>query len=255
MRLVDTHSHLNTLEHDNLENILNNAERCSVDRIVCIGASKGIDSAKESVALAEAHANIWATVGVHPHDAGEFRNLDELTEYFSHPKVKAIGETGLDFFRDWAPFDAQRELFRHSIEVAKKVGKPLVIHCRDAAAETIETLRSHKADEVGGVFHCYAEDAEFAKQLRELNFLVSFTGNLTFKKAEALRDAAAEIPLEQIMLETDCPFMAPVPFRGKPSEPMHVYQIALRLAEIKGCSLEEVAAQTTKNAETFFGLE
>jgi TatD DNase family protein len=254
MQLIDTHCHLTSLEHQPLDTILANANRCGVNRFVCIGASDGIASAAAAVALAAEHDSIWASIGIHPHDAGDYQTLDLLTPLFEHPCVRAIGETGLDFFRDWAPVEAQRTLFRASIETAISIKKPLIIHCRDAATETLQTLIDLKAEQVGGVFHCYAEDATFAKKLRDINFLVSFTGNLTFKKAHALREAAAAIPLEQIMLETDCPYMAPEPFRGSPSEPMHVYQIALKLAEIKGITLEEVAKRTSSNAERFFGL-
>lgn len=254
MELVDTHCHLNLLEHRPLEQIIADALTHRVTRMLCVGATDGIHSAKVAVDLAERIPEVWASIGIHPHDAGTHRSIEGLEEHLSHPRVVAVGETGLDFYRDWAPQDAQRELFINTIGLAKKHKKPLIIHCRDAQDETLEILKKHKAEEVGGVFHCYPSDAVFAAKLREINFLVSFTGILTFKKATALKEAARQIPLEQIMLETDCPYMAPEPFRGQPSEPMHVARIAEVLAEIKGIPVEEVAKATTENAQRLFGL-
>lgn len=254
MELVDTHCHLTALTHRPLDQIFADADRNHVTRMICVGAIDGTTSAREAVLLAEQYPQVWATVGIHPHDAESFTSIDELTRHVSHPKVVAVGETGLDFFRDWAPRDKQRILFENSVALAKTCKKPLIIHCRDALEDTIEVLIKLKAEEVGGVFHCYAGDAEFARRLRDLNFLVSFPGTLTFKKASALRETAAAIPLEQIVVETDCPYMAPEPYRGKPSEPMHVYHVAEKLAEVKDLTLEEVAAATTENAVRMFGL-
>lgn len=253
--LIDTHCHLTTLEESALLEVFQNAERCGVKRMLCVGAGEGTVSAEKAVQLAERFPFVVASVGIHPHDASEEDRLSVIEGLLSHPKVVAIGETGLDFFRDWAPKEKQFSLFQNTIELAKKFRKPIIIHCRDAVSEVLQTLRSCHAETVGGVFHCYSETAEIAKQLWDLNFLVSFTGNITFKKAQMLRDAAKDIPLEQIMLETDSPYMAPEPFRGKPSEPMHVYQVALQLAEIKGISIEDVARITTNNAIRLFNLK
>lgn len=254
-QLIDTHCHLNAIEAAELPRVFESAARCRVTRMICIGAGGGAGSAEEAIALAEQHSFIWASAGIHPHDAGEFRSIEPIEEAARHPRVVAIGETGLDFYRDWSPFDTQEELFISHIALARRAAKPLIIHCRDAMPRCIELLEQHGAAETGGVFHCYAGTADDAKKLREMNFLVSFTGSLTFKKADELRRTALEIPLDQIMLETDTPYMAPEPFRGKPSEPMHVYQIALKLAGIKGLPLEEVAQQTSANAERLFGLK
>ena len=252
--LIDTHCHLPSLTHKPLEQILADAQAAGVTRMVCIGAADGIDSARAAVALAEQYDNVWASVGVHPHDAGNFTEVTELEQYLAHDRVVAIGETGLDFFKEWAPFPEQRMLFRNSIAMAKNCGKPLIIHCRDAHAETLATLEECGAAAVGGVFHCYAEDEEFAKKLRDINFLVSLTGILTFKNAAKLRAAVRNIPLEQIMLETDCPYMAPEPHRGKPAEPSHVRIIAETLAAVHETSVEHVARVTTATAERFFSL-
>ncbi len=254
MELVDTHCHLTYANQELLPQILSNAARVGVKRFVCIGAGDGAASASGAVALAEEFPDVWASIGIHPHDAEKERSLEQLEKLAAHPKVVAVGETGLDYFRDWSPFDLQLALFRNTIAFAKNHRKPLIIHCRSAAADTLKVIREENAKEVGGVFHCYSEDAEFAKKLADENFLVSFTGNITFKKATELRETVKNIPLSQMMLETDMPYMAPEPFRGKESEPMHVYQVALKVSEVKGVSLDEVAACTTLNAERLFGI-
>jgi TatD DNase family protein len=254
MELVDTHCHLTEISAENLQGVFDHAFRCSVNRFICVGSLSVTKGAFEAVELAERHSSIWATIGIHPHDAGSTCSLESLVPLAAHPRVVAIGETGLDFYRDWAPRDLQEELFRNSIALALRFKKPLIIHCRTAAEETLRILIECGASSVGGVFHCYSEDASFAERIAEMNFLVSFTGNITFKKAHALHEAVRAIPLEGMMLETDTPYMAPEPFRGKPSEPMHVYQIAHRVAELKNLSFEEIAAVTTKTAERFFGL-
>jgi len=254
MELIDTHCHLTYFERERVDAILASAKECAVTRVVCIGASEGLESAAKAVALAEQYKNVWATVGVHPHDAGSHTTLESLEKYLSCKKVVAVGETGLDYFKDWSPREMQLVLFRNSIAFAKNCKKPLVIHCRDAAADTLKVLKECKAEEVGGVFHCYAEDAEFAKRIADLNFIVSFTGNITFKKASDRRDAVAGIELERMMLETDAPYMAPEPYRGKECQPMHVRWVAEKVAEIKGVSVEEVARITTATAEKLFQL-
>ena len=254
MELIDTHCHISNLEQPRLLELFDRARSCSVNKLICVGSVEGTKSAFDSVALAAKYKNVWAAVGIHPHDAGSFTDLSPIEQLIDQPKVVAVGETGLDFFRDWAPRDKQFQLFRNSVAAAKKHKKKLIIHCRDANDETLSVLAQEGAAEVGGVFHCYAGDAKMAETLRSMNFLVSFTGNITFKKAAALRETVLGIPLEQMMLETDCPYMAPEPFRGQSSEPMHVYQVALKIAELKQISLEEVARVTTSTARRFFGL-
>ncbi len=254
MELIDTHCHLTALKHVSPRDALGNAAAHCVTRVICVGAVEDTRSAFAALELAQQFTNVWASVGIHPHDAGSFTSVEKLEELAAHPRVVAIGETGLDFYRDWSPRENQKLLFINTIALAKSCGKPLIIHCRDALEETIALLVEHKAEEIGGVFHCYAGNAEFAKRLRGINFLVSFPGSVTFRKAHAVREAAAAIPLDQIMLETDCPYMAPEPFRGKPSEPAHVRNIAQKLAELRGITLDEVAAQTTANAVSMFRL-
>ena len=252
--LTDTHCHLYSLEHKTPDDAIRDAVNVGVNRMICIGAGHGLESADKAIALAGKHEEVYAVVGVHPHDANVGVSVNQLVHYFNHPKVLAIGETGLDFFRDWSPFDEQRRVFIETIGVARELKKPLVIHCRDAEEETLRLLKQERASEVGGVFHCYGGTAAFAAQVAEINFLISLTGMITFKKADELRAEVAKIPLEQIMLETDCPYMAPEPFRGKPSEPAHVAQIAECLAKIKGVSIGNVSEVTEATVSKFFGL-
>lgn len=254
MELIDTHCHLTGKSDEEIAEIVQRAAACDVTRFIYIGASQGVESAAHAADIAEKFPSIWASVGVHPHDAGDYQSLELIESLLSHPRVVAIGETGLDYFRDWAPVPEQKLLFANTIAVAKNCKKPLIVHCRQAADDTLAILKANNAHEVGGVFHCYSEDAEYAKKLADINFRVSFTGNITFKSAVALREAVANIPLSQIMLETDSPYMAPEPFRGKTCEPMYVKIIAEMVAEVKKLSLEEVARETTKNAEEFYRL-
>lgn len=254
MELVDTHCHLTVFERQELLGVFERATEAGVGRMICVGATDGVRGAEGSCLLAEEFERVWATVGIHPHDAGSYQDLSLVAPLFLNPKVVAVGETGLDFFRDWAPREAQFELFRASIQMAHQLRKPLVIHCRDAEEDTLRVLREEGGDRLGGVFHCFSGDTEFAKHVLDLNFHLSFTGNVTFKKAEALREVIRFAPLDRMMVETDTPYMAPEPFRGKPSEPKHVRQVAGILASIKAIPLEEVARITTENAERLFGI-
>ncbi len=251
--LIDTHCHLDLLEHKPLDQVLHDASEVGVKKLLCIGASNGVESCEIANKLSTENENIWASIGVHPHDADKTK-LEEVANLASNEKVVAIGEAGLDFFREWSDFDEQRKLFKESITLAKELNKPLIIHCRDAEEETIKILKELDAKKVGGVFHCFGKSADFAKEVRELNFKISLTGIITFKSAHTLREEVAKIPLEQIMLETDCPYMAPEPYRGKPAEPMHVLNIAQKLADIRETSLENIAEQTSKNAFELFGI-
>ena len=255
MKLIDTHCHLTGKSDQDIADIVKRAAESDISRFVYIGASQGVESASHAIEIADKFPSIWASIGVHPHDAGDYQTCEKIEALTVHPKVVAIGETGLDYFRDWAPVADQKTLFNNTISLAKNCKKPLIIHCREAAEDIMAALIAGNAKEVGGVVHCYSEDAEFAKKLADINFLVSFTGNITFKKATALRETLEQIPLSQIMLETDSPYMAPEPFRGKECEPMYVKIIAETVAKVKNISVEEVALVTTKNAEQFFGLQ
>lgn len=256
MELIDTHAHLSAPDFSaDVAEVIKRAAANSINTIINIGAGYGIESAINAVALAEKFDSILASVGVHPQNATEdLAKLEGIKKLSSHKKVVAIGETGLDFFRDWAPRDKQEEWFRLQIELAKDVKKPLIIHSRNAGEECLRILSESGASEVGGVFHCFAEDAAFAKQLLSINFLVSFPGTITFKKAEPLRAIVKAIPVEQMMLETDAPYMAPEPNRGKRCESSFMLDTARMMADIKGITLEELAAITTKTAKKLFKL-
>jgi len=253
--ITDSHTHLDAAEFDSdREAVIARALAAGASRIITIGAADGFDSADRAIVLAEKYPFIWATAGIHPHDASVPVDLARLEALAKHPRVVAVGETGLDFFRNNAPPEFQERWFRAQIELALTLKKPLVIHSREAGAKCLSILRELHAERIGGVFHCYAEDVEFAKSLAEINFLVSFPGPLTFKKADTLRKVAAEVPLHQIMVETDAPFMAPEPHRGKRCESAFVVETARALAAIKGISLEETAKVTSANASRLFGV-
>jgi TatD DNase family protein len=253
LEIIDTHCHLDSEQFDqDRDEAIARAVAAGVTRMITIGTGQGLAGASRAIALADKHSMVWATVGIHPHNADTNLDLAHLEKLALHNKVVAIGETGLDFFRDWAPIDAQHAVFEAQIALARRVKKPLVIHSRNAGAASLETLMKHSASDVGGVFHCFSEDAAFAAKLREINFRVSFPGQLTFKKANEVREVCKATPLDQILLETDSPYLAPEPFRGKRCEPAYVVETARMLAQIKGLSLAEVAAITTNNALQLF---
>jgi len=253
IELIDTHANLDAdALLDDQQECINRAVAAGVTRIITIGSGRGANGFRSAVELAESSPHVWATVGVHPHDAaGEFDRA-QLEALAHHPRVVAIGETGLDFFRDWSPHEAQREIFAFQIELAKRVKKPLIIHSREAGEECLATLQQLDAQQVGGVFHCFAENALFAARLREIGFLVSFPGVVTFKKADDMRATCAEVPLDQILVETDAPYMAPEPHRGKRCEPAFVVETARRIATVKGITLAALAQATNENALRLF---
>lgn len=259
MFLIDTHIHLDFDAYDaDRSALLDRARAAGVHYSISIGAGGGLASTDRALQLATTHEQIFATVGLHPHDASfdisETALRERLAKNPQERKIVAIGETGLDYFKEWSPIDAQKHWFRHQIELAKEYKLPLIVHNREAGEDCLCILRETGASEVGGVFHCYSEDAEFAATLRELNFLVSFTGVITFKKSDRVRAIIKDIPLDQIMLETDGPYMAPEPYRGQRSESAHVVQMAQVLADVKGISFEEACIATTTNAKRLFQL-
>jgi TatD DNase family protein len=255
LELFDTHVHLDSTDYDaDREEIIERAHSAGVSRFVSIGAGYGSESAKRAIAIAASHPRIWASAGIHPHDAANPLEPEKLLELASNARVVAIGETGLDFHYDFAPRKEQEGWFQAQIEIAKKLKKPLIIHSREAGPECLQILTDSHASEVGGVFHCYSEDAAFARKLRDINFMISIPGTVTFKKAEGVRATVKDTPLEQIMLETDGPFMAPTPYRGKRCESAFMVETAKVVAALKDISLEELAKVTTQNALRFFKL-
>jgi TatD DNase family protein len=203
--------------------------------------------------IAESHASVFASVGLHPNEQGGHEpGIDELVALAQHPKVVAIGETGLDYFRSEGDLDWQRERFRRHIRAAKACGKPIIVHSRDAPEDTIAILDEEGAQEVGGVMHCFTGDWAMAEQAMALNFHISFSGIVTFKSAIGLQAVAREMPEERMLVETDCPYLAPVPHRGKPNQPAYVRHTAEFIAELRGMSYEQLAAITTENYLNLF---
>jgi len=256
---IDSHAHVDFSSYsaDEVEPLIQRARDAGVHRILHIGSGEGLASMEGATAVIERFADVYAAIGVHPHDA-KLVNDDVLArakQIASHPKVKAIGEIGLDFHYNHSSREEQFAALRAFIGLAKELKKPLVIHDRDSHQELLQVLREEKAGEVGGVFHCFSGDYEFGKRVIEENFHVSFTGIVTFKKAEETQDAAKRLPLERMLIETDSPFLTPMPFRGKRNEPAYVRYVAEKIAELKGLGLEEVAQQTSANAALLFSLD
>jgi len=256
MVLIDTHAHLDMPEFEgDLPQVIQRAEEAGVSTIMAVGIDPF--SCRKAIEIAEAYPNIFAIVGVHPHDAAQVgeRELDGLKALARHEKVKAWGEIGLDFFRNLSPPAIQQERFRQQIAIAKELKLPLVIHSRSATQETIACLREEKAGDAGGVIHCFSGDAKTAAQYLEMGFVISIPGVITFQKAQGLREAVKGLPAEGMILETDAPFLAPVPHRGKRNEPAYVRLTAALVAEIRGQDISELAAITTKNACRVFNLD
>jgi TatD DNase family protein len=259
--LIDTHCHLDIADFDNdREQVIERALAAGISHMITIGASDGLRSAERAIQLAEKYPQIYASVGVHPHDADK-NDLDfELLKTLAaHDKVVGIGESGLDYFKNWSSRSNQELWFKKQIELAIEINKPLIIHSRDAGEDCLSILKEYRSKsnlfkQLRGVFHCYSEDQNFAKELIKIDFFVSFPGTLTFKKCDNLRDTAKAIALERILLETDAPFMAPEPFRGKRCESAFMVETAKVLATIKGVTLEHIAEVTSNNASKLFSL-
>lgn len=249
--LTDSHCHLNFPQlRDNLPQVLQNARDAGVGHMLCIGVT--VEKLPEVVGLAEAHANIFASVGVHPDEQhGHDPSEDELLRFADHSRVVAIGETGLDYYRLKGDLTWQQERFRRHIRAARACGKPLVIHTREAAADTLRIMREEGANEVGGVMHCFTESWDTARAALDLGFYVSFSGIVTFRSADALREVARQVPEDRLLIETDAPYLAPVPHRGKTNEPAFVRQVAEQLAALREVTWERLAEATTAN---FFRL-
>jgi TatD DNase family protein len=264
---VDSHCHLTFPElAARLPEIREAMAQAQVDRALCICTT--IEEFESVHALALQYDNFWATVGVHPDNEGVTEpSLDDLVWRSALPRVVAIGETGLDYYqmderkggRAVSDMDWQRDRFRTHIRAARQVRKPLVIHTRAASADTVAILKEEGEDgsqgSAGGVFHCFTETAEVARAALDLGFYISFSGILTFKTAQDLRDVAAFVPADRLLIETDSPYLAPVPFRGKTNNPSYVPHVARQLAQLRGIAVEEVAELTSRNFERLFMAE
>jgi TatD DNase family protein len=254
--LFDTHCHLDSGHFpEGADAVLERALAGGVRAFACIGVGS-LELAREAVALAERRTDVVATVGVHPHDARDLSPAieAELEALALRERVVAFGEVGLDYHYDHSPRDVQKDVFRRSIALARRVKKPLVIHTREAAADTLAVLEEEGARDVGGIIHCFSEDRAFAARALELGFFLSFSGILTFKNAAAIKDVAAWAPEDRVLVETDSPYLAPMPMRGKRCEPALVVHTARHLAELRGIPVERVAEVTQRNAERVFRL-
>jgi TatD DNase family protein len=251
MKFIDSHCHINFPDlAAQMPELLANMDANQVSHALCVAVN--LPELPSVLALAQQHENIFASVGVHPdyEDTPE-PSVAQLVELAQAPKVVAIGETGLDYFRLTGDLEWQRERFRTHIRAARETGLPLIIHTRAASEDTIRIMREEKANEVGGVMHCFTESWEVAQQAMELGFYISLSGIVTFKKATELKDVAYKMPLERLLIETDSPYLAPMPHRGKQNQPAWVRHVAEHIAVLKNIPLEDVAAATTAN---FFKL-
>jgi TatD DNase family protein len=249
---IDSHCHINFPELAvKMDEILANMRSNDVTHALCVSVE--LPKLPEILALAEQHDNIYASVGVHPdYELDDEPTQIELVRLAKHPKVVAIGETGLDYFRLTGELEWQRERFRTHIRAAVETDKPLIIHTRSASADTLRIMREEGADRPGGVMHCFTESMEVALAAIDLNFYISFSGIVTFKKALELKEVAKHIPLDRMLIETDSPYLAPVPFRGKLNEPSYVKHVAEEIAKLRGISVEEVGEATSANFRNLF---
>jgi TatD DNase family protein len=247
--LIDTHAHLDACA-DRPAALLRRAREAGVTRVITIGT--GIESSREAVSLADRHDEVFAALGIDPHQAGEpdAQRIDELRELFTHERAVAVGETGLDFYRDLAPRADQRRLFEEQLGLASELGKAVVIHNRDADRETGDVLATFDGTVV---LHCFSSP-DLLKPALDRGYYVSFAGNVTYPKADALRAAAKRVPAERILAETDSPYLAPQPRRGRPNEPAHVVHTVAALAKVRGVDPDELAARIDANATAAFSL-
>ena len=254
MPFVDSHCHLNFPElAENIAGVLAQMQHNDVVSALCV--SVNLASFPQMLKLAEQYPNIYASVGVHPDYEGvEEPSVARLVELAQHPRVIAIGETGLDYFRLKGDLEWQRTRFRNHIRAARECGKPLIIHTREAAADTLRIMTEENAAGAGGVMHCFTETWEVAEAALAMGFYISFSGIVTFKNAKQLKDVAQRVPLERILLETDAPYLAPVPHRGKLNQPAYVKHVAEEIALLRGIDVNEVGQRTTENFERLFKL-
>lgn len=255
--LIDSHCHLDRIDLEPYQNdfscFVREAANSQIEHMLCIAID--MESYPAMLDLVAPYPQISVTVGVHPNSRdGHDPSVDELIELGRHDKVIGIGETGLDYFRSEGDLDWQHQRFKHHISAAKALQKPLIIHTREAKQDTLRILEQENASEVGGIIHCFTEDWEFAKQALDLNFYISFSGIVTFNSAKEIQEVAKKVPADRFLIETDSPYLAPVPFRGKPNYPIYVRHVAEKLAELRGTTLHQIAASSTENFYSLFKL-
>lgn len=252
--LVDSHCHLDRIDltpyNGNLSLALEAARKNSVEKILCVCID--LDNFSKVKEIAETYPDVFASVGIHPTEVIQNEpTVEELVKLAMHPKVIALGETGLDYYREQTNKEIQQERFRRHIRAAKETNKPLIVHTRQAKADTLQIIEEEGSRAVSGVLHCFTEDLTMANAAMELNFYISFSGIVTFHNAKALQEIAQQIPLDRMLVETDAPYLAPVPYRGKSNEPAYVRHVAEFIAQLRGITFADLAKQTTEN---FFKL-
>ena len=252
---IDTHVHLNADQYEeDLQQVIDRALEAKVEKMVVVGFDR--ITIERAMKLADDYAFIYVVIGWHPVDAIDCTeaDLEWIEKLAAHPKVVGIGETGLDYYWDKSPKDVQQYWFKKQIQLAKKLNLPIIIHNRDATGDVLRILREENAAEVGGIMHCFGGSVETARECIDMNFMISLGGPVTFKNARQPKEVAKEIPLEHLLIETDAPYLAPHPYRGKRNEPAFVTLVAEEIAAQKGLSVDEVALATTENAKKFFGI-
>lgn len=252
--LIDTHAHLyEPVYAENTDTLMKELRENGIEKLICVGCE--IPTSKRCLELADSYDFIYAAVGFHPCDTADIKEdeWEQMKKLSEHPKVVAIGEIGLDYYWDRAPHDIQREWFERQLDFAYERGLPVAIHTRDAIAETIDILKNHKIH--NGVFHCYSGSKETLKEIVKMGFSISLGGVVTFKNARRAVECAESVPLDRLMLETDCPYLAPEPFRGKTNRPDYTRFVAEKIGEIRGMSGQEIADITRENAIKFFNLK
>ncbi|MGH7767719.1 MAG: TatD family hydrolase [Candidatus Binatia bacterium] len=257
LRLIDSHAHIQGPEFvADFQTVIDRAHAAGVEKIVVVGGAGELSSNESAVALAHSFPGLFATVGMHPHDAQDVseEDLKRLQGITADPKVIAVGETGLDFYYDHSPRDLQMKIFARFIHMARETRLPIVVHDRDAHREIAELLRSEGGGDLRGVIHCFTGDYEAAKTFLDLGFYLSFSGILTFKNAEPLREVARKLPLERMLIETDSPYLAPMPHRGKRNEPAFVRHVAETLGSVRSVPLQEISEATKRNTCDLFRI-
>lgn len=251
---IDSHCHLDRLKltefDDNLDNVVQAALDNKVSTLLCVSVT--LDEFPSMVEKTEKFSNVWLSCGAHPLNQEQQIDPRQLAELAQHPRVIAVGETGLDYFYAPETKDLQIDSFRHHVRVAKQLEKPLIIHTRDAQQDTLTMLTEEGAAEVGGILHCFTESWEMAEAAIAMGFYISFSGIVTFKNASALREVAKKVPSDRFLIETDSPYLAPVPYRGKQNQPAYVVEVAKHLASIRGESVQAIAQQSTDNFHRLF---
>ncbi len=256
MSLIDTHAHLTDPKFDSdREEVIARANAAGVERIIVCGYD--LESSRAAVEMAACYESVYATVGVHPHDAKSYSADIEsaIAELSRAQKVLAIGEIGLDYHYDFSPRCAQVAAFEAQVEMAARLGLPVVVHSRESNDEALQVLTGRAGNNIAGVFHCFSGDVEFARRVLDAGFYIGIDGPVTYKSSDALRAAVEFCPLDRLLVETDCPYLAPVPHRGKRNEPAYVRHVAEEAARVKGITLERLAAATTANAGRLFGID